>query len=278
MQRSKEILGGLRKVFLPAGLKSGAKLILNGIVDICAKILDWHFPEKFAWDWKLEMILGRYEKETTELFKRIVKPGMVVVDAGAHIGYFTRLFARLVGPSGRVCAFEPDPDNFALLKQNTVRYPRVQPFVIALSDKSQHIEFYRHPTKTGSHSLIPQVESMEKIVVLAESLDSFCHRVEVHHIDIIKIDVEGAEPQVLNGMQRLRQNNPDMKIVIEFQPENLKDPAALFAQLQKYLSVEYDIYSSTDGFKSAITEYPQKYANLLVIRKYDKITPANGKI
>src|SRR5512138_2867115 len=63
-------------------------------------------------------IQGTYEPEETEAVLRSVKSGMVVVDIGANIGYYTLLFARLVGPQGRVIAFEPDPATFALLKKN----------------------------------------------------------------------------------------------------------------------------------------------------------------
>lgn len=59
-----------------------------------------------------------YEPETRELFERIVKPGMSVIDAGAQIGYFTLLFARLVGRDGKVYSCEPDPMIYPLLQKN----------------------------------------------------------------------------------------------------------------------------------------------------------------
>src|ERR1700674_193031 len=61
---------------------------------------------------------GIYEPIETEIVKREVRSGEVVLDIGAHIGYYTLLFARLVGESGRVFAFEPDPANFAILSSN----------------------------------------------------------------------------------------------------------------------------------------------------------------
>ena len=66
----------------------------------------------------LDMAMGRYEPETTRLFKETVKPGMVVVDIGAHVGYYTLLAAKQVGPDGKVYAFEPEPGNHALLLKN----------------------------------------------------------------------------------------------------------------------------------------------------------------
>lgn len=59
-----------------------------------------------------------HEPLMTEIIKRETKEGDVVLDIGAHIGYYTLMFARLVGKEGKVFAFEPDPDNFTLLKKN----------------------------------------------------------------------------------------------------------------------------------------------------------------
>ena len=95
------------------------KRLIELIVNFYAKLNNFSFPNKFTWKWKLEMLFHNYEKETTELFKKIIKPGMTVIDIGAHIGYFTRLFSKLVGEKGKVFAFEADPINFSFLKRNT---------------------------------------------------------------------------------------------------------------------------------------------------------------
>ena len=65
------------------------------------------------------LIMGRgYEVQNIELFKRMVKPNMVVVDVGAHIGYYTLIASRIVGQGGKVFAFEPEPSNYNNLIQN----------------------------------------------------------------------------------------------------------------------------------------------------------------
>jgi tRNA G37 N-methylase Trm5 len=66
----------------------------------------------------LQMVNGAWERDTVRLFERILRAGDVVVDIGAHVGYFTLIAARSVGPEGRVYAFEPDPENYALLVRN----------------------------------------------------------------------------------------------------------------------------------------------------------------
>ena len=63
---------------------------------------------------------GIWEKEETEFVKSYIKRNWVVLDIGANIGYFTLIFSKLVGKNGKVFAFEPDPDNFEILKRNIV--------------------------------------------------------------------------------------------------------------------------------------------------------------
>ena len=63
----------------------------------------------------IDMSLDAFEVETTKLFETLIKPGKVVIDLGAHVGYYTLLAARAVGPTGKVFAFEPDESNHFLL-------------------------------------------------------------------------------------------------------------------------------------------------------------------
>lgn len=152
---------------------------------------------------KLEHLLDLYELETTRFFKRHVKRGMVVVDIGANVGYYTRLFSRLVGKNGRVYAFEPDTEAFAYLKANTAHLPNVKIFPAAVSARDGEAQFYHVPRATQSHSLVP-IEGAEVQIVRTVTLDS----VISEKIDFIKIDVEGAEKEVFDGMSRHLEQNP----------------------------------------------------------------------
>src|SRR3989344_1154319 len=100
------------------------KHLLNFFADAWAQAARFHFPKKYGWREKIAMLGGSYERETGVLLREIVKPGMTVVDIGAHIGYFTRLLSKAVGPGGRVFAFEPEPENFSLLYLNTKNRPK----------------------------------------------------------------------------------------------------------------------------------------------------------
>ena len=93
----------------------------SGALGMVSRIVGFRTnPADPLW-WRLALMTGSHERASRALFAEIVTPGMTVVDVGAHIGYYTTQFARLVGPEGRVIAFEPHPGNFELLAHNLAR-------------------------------------------------------------------------------------------------------------------------------------------------------------
>jgi FkbM family methyltransferase len=178
---------------------------------------NFHFPAKFPWDWRLEMIFHRYEKETVDLFKKTITPGMVVVDIGAHIGYFTRVLSALVGSAGHIFAFEADQDNFKLLQKNTKNKKNVTLVNKAISDTTGTIDFYKVSNSTGCHSVIP-TENSKKMNVSSITLDNFLSENGNPKIDAIKIDIEGGEMRAFQGMRELFACPRQLYIVTEFNP------------------------------------------------------------
>lgn len=149
-----------------------AKYIVEFIVKILASLTNYSFPPTFIWRWKLEYLLEVYEIETTRFFKKNIKKGMLVVDVGANVGYFTRIFSSLVGSKGKVIAFEADRENFEVLKKNVAHLKNVEIFNVAIADKSGTIDFYHIPGATGTHSLVV-ANGAQKRTVVCESLDTF---------------------------------------------------------------------------------------------------------
>lgn len=194
------------------------KNILNVLVDSYAHLQRFSFPPKYSWRWKLDMLLGKYEPETTRLIKQIVKRGDIVIDIGAHIGYFTRLASRQVGSSGRVYAFEPDTENRTLLMQNTKRYRNVLVHAAAITEKEGRAPFYHVEGSTGCHSTIAQ-EHAERLEVPSITLDAFMQETGTGHADVIKMDIEGGELNALRGMERTLALKP--RLIIEYNPEAL---------------------------------------------------------
>ncbi len=196
-------------------LDAGIYAILDFLTHLRARVAHFSFPKNYIRRWKLNMLWGLYEPETYELFKKIIKPGMIVVDIGAHIGYFTRLFSTLVGPTGRVYAFEADPENFALLIKNTRGFRNIEKINLACTEKTGMIDFWRGE-KTGTHSTIQASFHSQKIAVPCISLDEWMKRESVLRIDLIKMDIEGGERAAFLGMAKTLKDT--RVLVTEFAP------------------------------------------------------------
>ncbi|UCH51026.1 MAG: FkbM family methyltransferase [Chloroflexota bacterium] len=157
-----------------------------------------------------------YEQYETKLFRQYVTADMTVVDIGANVGYYTLLAAKLVGAKGKVFAFEPEPENYALLVRNIKMngYKNAIPERKAVSNKTGKANLFLNK-ETGAHGLLSDREGIiGTMTVETVSLDEYFKGKE-HPIDIIKIDVEGAELAVLRGMQNIIKNNADLKIFTE---------------------------------------------------------------
>lgn len=170
----------------------------------------------------LNLYHGIYEKLTTTLVKKEVKKGDIVLDIGANIGYYTLIFAKLVGKNGQVFAFEPDPTNFALLKKNIAinGYKNVTLVPKAVSRKTEGIKLYLCQTNKGDHRIYNSFDGRQAIAIKAVSLDEYFKNYR-RKIDFIKMDIQGAEAKAIQGMINLLKNNQP-KIIMEFWPIGLK--------------------------------------------------------
>ncbi len=164
---------------------------------------------------------GVYEPLETGVVQHNVKEGDVVVDAGANIGYYTLLLARLVGPQGKVIAIEPDPDNFALLKKNVQAngYRNVTLIQKAISDGEGTVKLYRSIRSTAQHSLAASNQGDPYVEVELGRLDDLVPG----PIDFMKMDVEGAEVGAIKGARELFSRSPHLKIMTEYNPRALDD-------------------------------------------------------
>lgn len=166
---------------------------------------------------------GTYEPLETEVVKKIVKKGNTILDIGANIGYYTLLFAKLVGKKGRIIAFEPDPDNFALLKKNIEinNYKNVILVQKAVSDKTGKLRLYFCEDNKGNHRIYDSGDNRQSIKIESIRLDDYFKNYD-GSINFIKMDIQGAEGGALQGMPNLLKKNK-VKIVTEFWPIGLKE-------------------------------------------------------
>jgi FkbM family methyltransferase len=128
-----------------------------------------------------------------------------------------------VGEEGKVFAFEPSPDNFALLKQNVEEngYKNVVLIPKAVSDKTATARLLIDRASSGGHSLSAFRDSADFVEVETVSLDEYFDS-RPERIDVLKIDAEGAEMAILNGMHRLLERNPDVTLLTEFFPRAIR--------------------------------------------------------
>jgi len=179
--------------------------------------------------------LGRpWEPTTTAVFRKVVGLGDVVIDVGAHWGYYSVLAATLCGEAGKVFAFEPHPVSYALLARNIAAngLRNIVAVQKAVSDRSATAELFLSSNSLG-HSLVheplewqpPAATFQQSIMVETVTLDEFFSTSGVRP-RLLKMDIEGAEPLALRGMERLIGRNPQMAIILELNPHYLDAYAA----------------------------------------------------
>jgi len=151
---------------------------------------------------------GRYEPQETQLLGDLLQPGNVFVDVGANWGYYTLAAAHMVGPGGQVVAFEPEPRLFALLSANvdanTLRQVLLQP--AAIGPRRERVPFSAFRPEDGNWGLSRAIDHDRATAADFESdslpLDDALDAASVGAVQLVKIDVEGAETGVLAGMRR----------------------------------------------------------------------------
>jgi len=212
---------------------------------------------------------GFIEPFETELIQQKVLPGNTVIDIGANIGYYTLQFARLVGPRGHVYAFEPDPENFRLLRQNLRinGYQNVTLVNKAVASSSGSIQLFRNPLNHGDHRTYASDPQRERVEIEAVSLDDYFAGTDTT-VDLIKFDIQGAEAAAFQGMQDFLKKQTDIRIFMEFWPRGLylsgSDPEQF---LQYLLSLGLDIQVIDDQAERLIPLDVQDLLNRLPIEQ-----------
>ena len=186
------------------------------------------------------LLTGRYELGTTILMRKVLKSGMVFVDIGAHIGYYTLLASTLVGREGKVFAFEPEEQNYKLLSRNIElnRFRNAVAIRQAVFNRARSVRMMLDGKSTHHFVVEGDDRSSQVIDVMATTLDDFFARQGWSPVDLIKIDVEGAELSVLEGMVALLERNPQAKLVLELSPGNLTRAGVNLVELPNWLQAE----------------------------------------
>jgi FkbM family methyltransferase len=213
-----------------------------------------------------------YEPHVARLLTHLLQPGCVFIDIGANIGYFSLVAARLVGPSGRVLAFEPNKRNGALLWLSCVdnNFQQLELFPVAASDSAGAIVLQ----VAGSNGRIVSTDELALAGIAPAPngpplpphhyhaatvvLDDILHTIT--RIDVVKLDVEGAEPWAIAGMQQLIHRHRPL-VISEFAPLGIEQttqrhPENYLLQLRQ---LGYTLFVITD---TTLQPLPHDYATI----------------
>jgi FkbM family methyltransferase len=167
------------------------------------------------------MFYGLYEEHMVNYLKRHVRPGQVIFDPGANVGYFAAQCLGLVGDTGHVHSFEPSPTANAHIRRSNdlSAWHNWSLWDMALSDKEGTLDFYDTPrvmTK-GFACLEGTYDPVDKIPhpVQVTTIDAFCAQRGIDHIDFLKLDIEGSELPAIRGAQRMMAAGAISTIMVE---------------------------------------------------------------
>lgn len=195
------------------------------------------------------------------LAMRLLSPGDVFVDGGAHIGTFTLAAAVVVGLNGRVIACEPDPLTVRRLRTNVALngFSWVDIHEAALTDHNGTAPFRSERTHSGLSALVPPSHAeTTDVEVRTSTLDQVVGPY-LGRVRLVKLDLEGAETQALSGAaQLLACDKPDM--ILEVEPTNLARQGSSLPELERLLTgagyAAYSVAAGAEGFTFAPVGHP----------------------
>lgn len=152
-----------------------------------------------------------------------VKPGQVALDIGANVGLYTLLLSRQVGPSGRVFAFEPGPKSYSLLIRNISvnGYAQATAANVAVSDSNGTIDLFVCRTGESDNRVagtLMSTEERDRMSIQSITIDDYLAGQGVQAVDFVKMDIQGAEPLALRGMEQTLRRSPNVRMIMEYSP------------------------------------------------------------
>lgn len=220
-----ELAGAIASVGTQAGWLQRCSLVPdeldpNDVVDIKTDVGQLYLHRNDQVMTPLISERGVWEPAEAAFLRALLRPGHTFLDVGANVGYMSVLGGRSVGATGRVIAIEPDAANVRLLRANLWRNG-VPASVLPLAAFSHRgfAGFVRSETNRGDHQL---QESADAPLVPCSRLDELLGPI---HVDVTKIDTQGVDHEVIEGMAGLLHANPSMVVLTEFWLAGLEDRA-----------------------------------------------------
>ncbi len=207
---------------------------------------------------------GRYEPAKIAAVQRLLEPGMTFVDAGSNKGDFALIGAKVMNDEGRVLAFEPAPENAHWIRASIELngYESISLFEFALSDTEGRVPLYLGEW-SGWHSIVPKGEPGKSIEVETRTLDSVLAETDDPHVDVLKIDVEGAELQVLRGASETLGDSRLFAVLVELHLGHGVDPNEVWDLLAGHGFRFFD----PEDLDVELPEPPERPSDLAAIRR-----------
>lgn len=183
--------------------------------------------------------LGIYENFERDVFRDYCKPGATVVDIGANVGLYTAIAAAKVGPRGTIVAIEPHPESYRHLSMTVAenQLQTVRAFQVAAGNSKQLIPLFVTEDNKADSRIYDSTGRRENTPVQMVEVDSLLKEIGIRRVDLIKMDIQGAEALALAGMRRTLDQNPGVVIFAEFWPWGIEQtgqsPLALLDELEQ---------------------------------------------
>jgi len=228
---------------------------------------------------------GSWEANYTEAFKRMIRPGCVVLDVGANLGWYSLVAAPIVGASGRVLAVEANPDLARLVHASLATngfgdHARV--FSVAVGETHGTVDLVTSPAMSGGGYIQRSrfdltIEATPTVRVAVVPLDDLLAD-EPRAIDVMKMDIEGSEGFAIRGMTKLLDRSPDLRILIEWGPAQDATKAPRAETAHTLARRGYVPLHIGEGGETTLATWDavlaeQTLTNLILVKEDDPLSP-----
>lgn len=230
--------------------------------------------KKIGFDWSestitKQLVLSRIrEVESTKILSRIIKPGNIIIEIGANMGYFVMLETQVMKHQGKIIAIEPEKKNLHYLKKNICindLQKMVEVHELAISDRDGFIDL-NISKEANCHSIFsPENKKIKKSVrTRTQTLDSFLRKND-YKADLIRMDIEGAECMAVDGMKKTFKKNKILHLFIEIHPHLFNETPNPIIKMLRTLK--------ECGFETTyVISYDKYYRRLLHMHKVENIS------
>jgi FkbM family methyltransferase len=179
-------------------------------------------PNRHGFGGRGAFIFGDQLEPEFNALAELIRPGQTLIDVGANSGIYTLRGARIVGPSGLVLSLEPNPEMLYVLARNIRRnrLTNVRIRGLGAADRCGEFSFYENFHMPNSFSLVKHDQRAHSFSIAAVDLDSLVQWERIEHVDLIKIDAEGAEDRILRGAAKIIERSKPV-IIAEFTTKGL---------------------------------------------------------